>query len=111
MLEASDKVDLNAVARLLDTDRVRLLTEVELLDLAPACDVGALPPIGDLFGVPFYADAALLDVERITFHAGSHRHAVRMGRRDWERTARVRYGDIALTYNRLAAALSEWSWY
>jgi Ala-tRNA(Pro) deacylase len=111
VLEACDNVDLNAVSRLLDTDRVRLLTEVELLDLAPACDVGALPPIGDLFGVPVYADAALLDVERITFHAGSHRHAVRMGRRDWERTARVRYGDIAMTYEPLAAALSEWRWY
>jgi Ala-tRNA(Pro) deacylase len=111
VLEASDSVDLGAVARLLDTDRVRLLTEAELLDLAPTCDVGALPPIGDLFGVPVYADDALLDVGRITFHAGSHRHAVRMARREWARTARVRFGHIAMRYEPLAAALSEWTWY
>jgi Ala-tRNA(Pro) deacylase len=110
-LEASDHLELEPAARLLGTDRIRLLTEVELLDLAPACDIGALPPIGDLFGVPVYADAALLDVERITFHAGSHRHAVRMARRDWERTARVRFGHIATTYDPLAAALTEWTWY
>ncbi len=34
-IEASDHLDLEAAARLLDTDRIRLLTEFELLDLAP----------------------------------------------------------------------------
>jgi Ala-tRNA(Pro) deacylase len=110
-VEASDHLDLEAAARLLSADRIRLLTEIELLDLAPRCDIGALPPIGDLFGVPMYADAALRDVERITFHAGSHRHAVRMARYDWERSARVRYGHIATTFDPLAAALTEWTWY
>jgi len=110
-VEASDHLDLEAAARLLSADRIRLLTEIELLDLAPRCDIGALPPIGDLFGVPMYADAALRDVERITFHAGSHRHAVRMARYDWERSARVRYGRIATTFDPLAAALTEWTWY
>ena len=110
-IEASDHLDLEAAAELLESDRIRLLTEIELLDLAPSCDVGALPPIGDLFGVPVYADVALRDAERITFHAGSHRHAVRMARRDWERTARVRFGRIATTFDPLAAALTEWTWY
>ncbi|HEY8199625.1 MAG TPA: YbaK/EbsC family protein [Candidatus Limnocylindrales bacterium] len=110
-IEASDHLDLEAAARLLDTDRIRLLTEFELLDLAPSCDVGALPPIGDLFGVPVFADVALLDVDRITFHAGSHRHAVRLARRDWERSARVRFGRIATMFDPLAAALTEWTWY
>ena len=93
-LEASDHLDLWKAARLLGTDRVRLLTEAELLDFAPACDIGALPPVGHLSGVQVFADEALRDVERITFHAGSHRHAVRLLRRDWERAARVRFGQL-----------------
>ena len=40
-IEASDHLDLDAAARLLDTDRIRLLTEFELLDLAPTCASGA----------------------------------------------------------------------
>jgi hypothetical protein len=36
---------------------------------------------------------------------------VRMARDDWERSARVRYGHIATTFDPLAAALTEWTWY
>ena len=43
--------------------------------------------------------------------SGSHRHAVRMARHDWEHTARVRFGRIATTFDPLAAALTEWTWY
>lgn len=109
-LEASDYLDLERAARLIGTDRVRLLTEIELLDLCGGCDIGALPPIGDLFGVPVFADEALLTIDRVTFHAGSHRHAVRIGRRDWERTARVRYGSLAVPAEVMASRASEWTW-
>jgi Ala-tRNA(Pro) deacylase len=108
-LDASDHLDLWKLAHLMDTERARLLTEAELLDLAPGCDVGALPPIGDLFGVPVFADFALRDVERMTFHAGSHRHAVRLSRADWERTARVRFADLATPMDE-PVYRSEWDW-
>lgn len=108
-LDANDHLDLWKMARMLGTERARLLTEVELLDLAPSCDVGALPPVGDLFGVPVYADRALREVERLTFHAGSHRHAVRLDRAAWEQAARVRFGDLS-TPTDAAAYRSEWDW-
>lgn len=108
-LDASDRLDLWKMAHLLGTERARLLTEVELLDLAPRCDVGALPPVGDLFGVPVFADLALREVERLTFHAGSHRHAVRLDRADWERAARVRFADLATPMDE-PGYRSEWDW-
>ncbi|HEY8169103.1 MAG: aminoacyl-tRNA deacylase [Candidatus Limnocylindrales bacterium] len=110
-LEAGDRLDPAAASSLMDGERIRLLTEGELLDLAGRCDIGALPPIGDLFGVPVYADVALRSAERVTFHAGSHRHAVRMLRLDWERCARIRYGHLATSSDLIAGRVTEWSWY
>ncbi|MFI5254175.1 MAG: aminoacyl-tRNA deacylase [Candidatus Limnocylindrales bacterium] len=108
-IDASDHLDLDKTAAVLGTHRARLLSEVELLDLAPACDIGALPAIGDLFGVPLFADRALREVARLTFHAGSHRHAVRVEREPWERAARVRFGDLTSAAGEPVNA-SEWSW-
>jgi Ala-tRNA(Pro) deacylase len=108
-LEASDHLDLVKTAWVLGTPHARLLSEVELLDLAPACDIGALPAVGDLFGVSLYADRALRDVERLTFHAGSHRHAVRLEREPWERAARVRFADLTTSPDE-PLYRSEWDW-
>jgi Ala-tRNA(Pro) deacylase len=108
-IEANDHLDLVKTACALGTGRVRLLSEVELLDLAPACDIGALPAVGDLFGVSLYADRALRDVLRLTFHAGSHRHAVRLDRETWARAARVRFADIAVSLD-VSPDRLEWDW-
>uniref|UniRef100_A0A7C2W799 YbaK/aminoacyl-tRNA synthetase-associated domain-containing protein n=1 Tax=Thermorudis sp. TaxID=1969470 RepID=A0A7C2W799_9BACT len=67
----------------------------ELVEFAPDCEVGALPPIGDLFGVPVYADHAVREDPEISFHAGSHHFTVHVDRAGWERAARVVYADLA----------------
>jgi len=109
VLEASHRLDLVKAARVLGSGQARLLAEVELLDLAPACDIGALPAVGDLFGVSLYADLALQEVERLTFHAGSHRHAVRIDRPSWARAARVRFADLAASPDE-PVYRSGWDW-
>lgn len=96
VIDASDRVDLVNARRVLDARSVRLLTEEELLALAPDCAVGAIPPIGDLFGVHVYADHAVREDPVIWFHAGSHRYTVSVDRPGWEATARVVYGDLAV---------------
>ena len=109
-LEASQHLDLVAAAAAVGCERVRLLTEGELAQVGGACEVGALPPIGDLFGVPIYADERLREHERLTFPAGSHRHAVRLARSDWERAARVRYARLATSSSRRSSFVAEWGW-
>lgn len=96
-LDATDSLDLHKAARLLGTDRVRLLTEAELAELASDCEIGALPPVGALYGVPVFADFAVRDDPEISFNAGSHRYTVHVEREAWERAAGVAYGDLDLT--------------
>jgi len=94
VLDAFDQVDLRKVGRLLGDPHARLLTELELADLAPDCEVGALPAVGGLFGLSTYADIAVRDARRISFNAGTHVHSVRVDRRAWERAAAVTYADL-----------------
>jgi Ala-tRNA(Pro) deacylase len=96
VVEATDQVDLVKARRVLDTGRVRLLSEAELTDLAPECEVGAIPAIGDLYGLRTYADFAIRDVAEIVFNAGSHSVSVRVDRQEWERACHVVFGDLAV---------------
>jgi Ala-tRNA(Pro) deacylase len=95
VIDASDRVDLHKARRALAADDVRLLTEGELAALAPDCEVGAMPAVGGLFGVPTVADYAVRDDPELSFDAGSHRYSVRVDRAAWERGAGVTYADLA----------------
>jgi Ala-tRNA(Pro) deacylase len=95
-LDATDSLDLRKAARLLHTERVRLLTEAELEELASDCEVGAIPPVGALYGVPVFADFGVREDPEISFHAGSHRYTVHVEREAWERAVGVVYGDVEL---------------
>ena len=65
--------------------RLRLATEAELADLFPPCELGAMPPFGNLFGLPVYVDGRLAGEDMITFNAGTHRDVIHMHFGDFER--------------------------
>jgi prolyl-tRNA editing enzyme YbaK/EbsC (Cys-tRNA(Pro) deacylase) len=92
LLDATDQVDLGELAGVMGVKWVALLGEAAFGALAPGCDVGTAPPIPDLVGVPVYVDEAVRADPKISFHAGSHRYAVRVAREAWERAAGVTYG-------------------
>lgn len=95
VLDAVDHADLRKVAEALGSTRARLLTETELLALAPDCEVGTIPPIGEPYGLPVYADRAVHDDPDITFHAASHHFTAHVDRPAWERAVGVVYADRA----------------
>jgi len=95
VIETTDQLDLRKAAHALGAGTVRLLTEGELAALAPASELGAMPAIGALYGVPTVADHAVRDDRDISFNAGSHSWSVRVEREGWERAAEVVYADLA----------------
>lgn len=96
VLDATDQLDLHKARQVLGASHVRLLTEPELTALAPACEVGAIPAVGSLFGLTTYADYAVRDDPEISFNAGGHRFSVRVERALWERAGSVIYADLAV---------------
>jgi len=77
-------VDLEQLRKDLGLTRLRLATETELGDLFPDCELGAMPPLGNLFGLPVYVDTQLAAEEIIAFNAGTHRDVVYMRYRDFQ---------------------------
>jgi Ala-tRNA(Pro) deacylase len=104
VVDAAERVDLGKACEVLDTEHVRLLSEAELAELAPDCEIGAIPPIGELWGLPVYADSTLRSVDMVSFHAGSHRFTVHVERSPWVTAAHVIYGDLAADDGRPAWA-------
>lgn len=82
-LPASCEVNLEDLESCLDFGPLRLASEVELARLFPGCEVGAMPPLGVLFGLPVFVDEKLAAEEFICFNAGTHRDAIHMSFADF----------------------------
>ncbi|MBZ5575196.1 MAG: YbaK/EbsC family protein [Acidobacteriia bacterium] len=78
LIPANRLVDFQEVRHTLGLSQARLATEEELGKLFPDCELGAMPPIGALYGLPLYLDSSLLDEEMIAFNAGTHRDVIHM---------------------------------
>jgi Ala-tRNA(Pro) deacylase len=63
---------------------VSLATEEQFATLFPECEIGAMPPFGNLFGLPVFVDPALERYESIFFNAGNHLQTVRLKYRDFK---------------------------
>lgn len=94
-LPASARIDFSRVKATLGAREVRLAREEEFKVVFPDCDTGAMPPFGNLYGVPVYADRALSRVDEIVFPAGTHRDTMKIAIRDFERLARPAVADFA----------------
>jgi Ala-tRNA(Pro) deacylase len=88
VLPANEHVYLPEVARILKVKEARLAEESEFAPLFPDCEVGAMPPFGNLYNLPVFVDAALTDQDRIFFQAGSHTDTMSMRYSDFARLVR-----------------------
>jgi Ala-tRNA(Pro) deacylase len=85
VLPAPARVDLGRLAAELGESGVRLAHEEEFTPAFPDCDAGAMPPFGNLYGVPVYVDQALAEDQAIVFQAGTHRHTIQLAYDDFQR--------------------------
>lgn len=72
------QVDLDHLKGVLGAKEVRLATEEEFASLFPDCEVGAMPPFGNLYGLAVYVDQSLTEDEDIVFQAGTHLDAMKV---------------------------------
>ena len=85
VLPADRKIGVAELASSLGLRNVRLATELELAKLFPEAEVGAMPPLGNLFNLPVYVDERLANEKYIVFNAGTHRDAIHMRFTDFSR--------------------------
>ncbi len=95
VLPAHLDLNLARFAEAMGVHRVSLADERELRELFPDCEVGAMPPFGNLYGLPVYVDESLAEEPVIYFPAGSHHEVVEMRHEDFERMVHPTVGRFA----------------
>lgn len=83
VLPATLKVDLGNLKKLTGVNNVEMATESEFNSLFPDCEVGAMPPFGNLFGIEVYMDNKLSKEKEIAFNAGSHSECMKLAFSDY----------------------------
>jgi Ala-tRNA(Pro) deacylase len=90
VLPASEMVDLELLADAAFAQRAELADEAEFAGRFPDCQLGAMPPFGNLYGMDVYVADSLAEDDEIAFNAGSHTELVRMAYPDYARLVKPR---------------------
>lgn len=85
VLPAHELIDIGRLEQILGSKQVRLATEEEFKAICSDCEVGAMPPFGNLYNVPVYLDERLAQYDKFYFEAGSYTEIVTMSMDDYRR--------------------------
>ena len=96
VLPASHLVDFDLLAEVSGASHVELASEREFEDLFPGCEVGAMPPFGNLYGMDTFVADRLAEDDQIAFNAGSHTELIRMAYADYEKSVKPRVMHFAM---------------
>ena len=86
---------LRKLAAHLDSKDVRLAEESHFAEIFADCEVGAMPPFGNLYGLQVYVDPAVAEAGTITFNVGTHTDTMSMAYMDFARLVQPTVVDLA----------------
>jgi osmotically-inducible protein OsmY/prolyl-tRNA editing enzyme YbaK/EbsC (Cys-tRNA(Pro) deacylase) len=95
VLPADHRADLARVRVAVGARELWLANEREFADRFPDCEVGAMPPFGNLYDLPVYVDRSLTFDQAIVFQAGTHSETMRMKYADFARLVKPAVVDIS----------------
>jgi Ala-tRNA(Pro) deacylase len=95
VLPADHQIDLEKVGKVIGKT-ASLDSEKEFKSLFPDCAIGAMPPFGNLYGLPTYVDKSLAAQDYIVFEAGTHSDAIKLSYCDYEKIVKPQVEDLAI---------------
>lgn len=97
VLPASYRLDFDRLKEATGAKEVELADESEFEELFPKCELGAMPPFGNLYDMDVFVAERLTEDEQIAFSAGNHTELIQMDYDDFERLVEptvVRLGTV-----------------
>jgi Ala-tRNA(Pro) deacylase len=85
VLPANQKVIMQDLRDMTGAENVKFATEDEFQKHFPDCEIGAMPPFGNLYGMEVFVAESLAGNEEIAFPAGLHTEVIRMAYADFDR--------------------------
>ena len=83
VLPASFRVDFDLLKQATGAKKAELASEEEFEKLFPECELGAMPPFGNLYDMEVYVARRLSEDEEISFNAGTHTELVKLAYADF----------------------------
>jgi len=96
VLPASCQVDLPALRQCAGAKSAVLAREDEFRDQFPGCEAGAMPPFGNLYGMPVFVEESLTKDRWIAFNAGTHSELIQLSYADFARLVHPKTGAFAV---------------
>ena len=96
VLPAYSKVDFDILKKATGSATIEIASEKEFKNLFPDCEIGAMPPFGNLYGMEVFVAKSLTEDKEIAFNAGSHRELVKMLYKDFEKLVRPKIAKFSI---------------
>ncbi|MDP6119017.1 MAG: YbaK/EbsC family protein [Planctomycetota bacterium] len=84
VMPANEFVDLELLRDVSGADKVELATESEFEDRFPGCELGGMPPFGNLYGMQVFVAEHLSEDEQIAFNGGNHSELIQLSYEDFQ---------------------------
>lgn len=95
VLPACCQININKLQTKMNAKYLEIATEEDFRDKFPECETGAMPPMGNLYGMPTIIDEQLtLDTE-IAFNAGSHTELIKIPYAEYEKLVAPEVADFS----------------
>jgi len=92
VLPATASVDFGLLEEVSGAKTAELAGERDFRDRFPECELGAMPPFGNLYSLDVYVDKRLAEDETIAFNAGTHKELVKLAYKDFVRLVKPKVG-------------------
>ena len=97
VVPSDQQVDMARLRVAADSVHATLAEEAEFSDRFEGCQIGAMPPLGNLFGMETYVDKQLAKEPTIAFNAGSHTEVIAMRFEDFRRLVHPKLAAITMS--------------
>ncbi len=94
VIPATQHIDFDRLKQGAGVGKVELATEREFQDKFPECEVGAMPPFGNLYGMEVYVSKGLGEDAEIAFNAGTHTEVIKLSYADFGRLVNPKVVDL-----------------
>jgi Ala-tRNA(Pro) deacylase len=101
-------VSFKLLKRCIGASKIELANETEFKDLFPECEIGAMPPFGNLYNIEVLVAERLTEDEEIAFNAGSHRELIKMSYKDFEQLVKPKVMNFSV--RKRAPSDDHWSY-
>jgi Ala-tRNA(Pro) deacylase len=96
VIPASHKLKPELLQKAAGAESVRLASEMEFKNKFPDCEIGAMPPFGNLYNMEVFVSDKLAEDDSIAFNAGTHTELIRLAYEDFERLVKPKKTSISV---------------